>query len=181
MLARAFGHNAFYCAGNSVRREYLESLGIQTIDQSSFERFVAKKDVIRFRGLTKKLTSGVGMHIVCDMFRGAMFEAGLAALARGGVDISSGWQLQNEVTYPSAALSLRQITLDHAHVETMYAPAAVLSLFGRVFRPLIHPEIYSFEELPRAIEELRRSEQNGLAVIRVARDLPGAVAPLVPT
>ena len=120
--------------------------------------------------------SGVGAHLVCDMLRGPVYGAGLQALARLGVNVSAGWQLDTKCTYNSANLSVRQITLDHTHYETVDGCNAATELYGRVFKPTVHREIYAFEDLPRAVHELHLNTQTGIPVVRVARKLPEAVA-----
>jgi NADPH:quinone reductase-like Zn-dependent oxidoreductase len=67
MLARSEGHRAFFCSGNAARRAHLEKLGIEPIDQQAFNRFASAADVKAFHGEVKRLTDGVGMHIVCDL------------------------------------------------------------------------------------------------------------------
>jgi hypothetical protein len=125
------------------------------------------------------MTGGEGAHIVCDMLRGAVYPAGLAVLARQGVNVSAGWQLSSNVQHNSANLSVRQITLDHTHYETLEGVAAATELYGRVFRPTVHREIYAFEELPRAMEEMHRNVQTGIPIVRVAKQLPDSVQGLV--
>jgi D-arabinose 1-dehydrogenase-like Zn-dependent alcohol dehydrogenase len=119
------------------------------------------------------------MHIVCDMLRGPVFPAGVAVAAREGVNISAGWQLSQQVTYNSTLLSVKQVTLDHTHYETIQGCHAATELYGRVFKPTVHREIYPFEELGRAFKEMHRNEQTGIPIIRVAEDMPDAVAALV--
>ena len=58
------------------------------------------------------------------MLRGPVFPAGIAASSRCGVNVSAGWQLDMNVAYNSANLSVRQITLDHTHYETITGVAA---------------------------------------------------------
>ena len=120
------------------------------------------------------------MHIVCDMLRGAVFPAGIAALARQGVNVSAGWQLSTMVSYNSAGASAKQLTLDHTHYETIVGIEAATSLYGSVFKPTIHSEIYAFEDLPRAMAEMQANQQTGIPIIRVATDMPEAVADLIP-
>jgi NADPH:quinone reductase-like Zn-dependent oxidoreductase len=172
MMAHAEGHDAVYCAATAARRAHMESLGIRTIDQKEFNRFATDADIRRFGVHIRRITCGANMNIVCDMFRGRVFEAGLVAMAKQGVNISSGWQLDTNVNYNSSLLSLKQITLDHAHVETSLAAPAVASLFGRVLRPLVHPRIYSFAELPEAIDDACHGRHEGFAAIQVAARLP---------
>jgi NADPH:quinone reductase-like Zn-dependent oxidoreductase len=179
-LARTEGHRAFYCAGNAERRAALAAEGIEPIDQTAFHRFAAPEDLRAFARTVKRLTRGAGMHVVCDMFRGPLFPAGLAALGREGVNVSAGWQLDTRCTYNSAAMSLQQVTIDHAHFETIDGCGAALELFGSVFRPHVHTEVYAFADLPRALGELHRNVQSGIPVVRVAASLPPSVAALVP-
>jgi hypothetical protein len=77
-------------------------------------------------------------------------------------------------------MSLQQVTIDHAHFETIDGCGAALELFGSVFRPHVHTEVYAFADLPRALGELHRNVQSGIPVVRVAASLPPAVAALVP-
>ncbi len=175
MLARAEGHSAFFCSGSPERRAALEKLGIQGIDQKAFNRFASRDDVRAFRAEVRKLTGGADMHIVCDMLRGPVFEAGLAVSARQGVNVSAGWQLSQVVSYNSTLMSVKQVTLDHTHYETLEGVAAATELYGLVFKPTIHHEVYAFEDLPRAMHEMHRNVQTGIPIIRVAKDLPASV------
>ena len=180
MLARHRGHNAFFCSGSPERRAALEDLGIIGIDQKQFNRFADRADVKAFGKEVKRLTEGAGMHIVCDLLRGPVFDAGITAAARAGVNVSAGWQLGTMVTYNSAGASTKQITLDHTHYETLIGIEAATSLYGRVFKPTIHHEIYSFEDLPRAMAEMQANRQTGIPIIRVAEEMPEAVQSLIP-
>jgi hypothetical protein len=114
------------------------------------------------------------------MLRGPVYAAGLACMARQGVNVSAGWQLSQKVDHNSANLSVRQITLDHTHYETLEGVAAATELYGRVFRPTVHKEIYAFEDLPRAMEEMHRNVQTGIPIVRVAEKMPAAVAERIP-
>jgi NADPH:quinone reductase-like Zn-dependent oxidoreductase len=179
MLARSEGHRAFFCSGSPERRAALEAQGIAGIDQKAFHRFASPADVTAFTQHVKRLTGGEGMHIVCDMLRGPVFPAGLAAAARQGVNVSSGWQLSQWVEYNSTLLSVKQVTIDHTHYETIEGCAAATELYGSVFKPTIHREIYSFEDLPRAFHEMHENRQTGIPIIRVAREMPEAVGHLL--
>ncbi|HEX7480524.1 MAG TPA: zinc-binding dehydrogenase [Polyangiales bacterium] len=175
MLAKSEGHNVFFCSGNPDRRAALEALGITSIDQQFFNRFKTKDDIKAFSKHCKELTGGENMHIVCDMLRGPLFDAGLAVAARQGVNVSSGWQLSQVVTYNSTVQSVKQVTIDHMHYETVEGCAAATELYGKVFKPTIHKEIYSFEDLPRCMQELHDNTQTGIPIIRIAKTLPAAV------
>lgn len=175
MLARHEGHRAFFCSGTPARREALEKLGIESIDQSAFRRFAAPEDVRAFAADVKKRTGGAGMHLVCDMLRGPVFPAGIAALSRQGVNVSAGWQLGKSVNYDSAGLSVKQITVDHTHYDTIAGCRACTELYGSVFRPTVHREIYAFAELPRALREMHQNTQTGIPIVRVAAEMPPAV------
>ena len=179
MLAKAEGHNAFFCSGSPDRRNHLEGLGIVPIDQRAFNRFADGGDVKAFGKEVKKLTGGVGMHIVCDMLRGPVFAAGIAASSREGVNVSSGWQLEKAVGYDSAGASVKQLTFDHTHYETIEGVTAATELYGSVFKPTIHKEIYDFEDLPRAILEMHENIQTGIPIIRVAKEMPASVSALL--
>ena len=180
MLARANGHNAYFCSGSAERREALEAQGIVGIDQKAFNRFASRADSKAFVKEVRGLTDGEGMHVVCDMLRGPLFNAGFAAASREGVIVSAGWQLTRDVEYNSAAASIKQITLDHTHYETLEGIEAATALYGSVFKPTIHSEIYAFEDLPRAMAEMHENTQNGIPIIRVAKDMPESVAALIP-
>jgi NADPH:quinone reductase-like Zn-dependent oxidoreductase len=178
-LARAEGHDAFFCSGSPERRAALEKHGIVGIDQKAFQRFATSDAVKAFTKEVKRLTDGEGMHVVCDMLRGPVFAAGVAATAREGVNVSAGWQLSQVVEYNSTLASVKQVTLDHTHYETIAGCAAATELYGKVFRPTIHKEIYAFEDLPRAMVEMNQGEQTGIPIIRVAAEMPAAVRALV--
>ena len=180
MLARSEGHQAFFCSGSPERRAHLEEQGIVGIDQRSFHRFTGRDDVKAFGKEVKRLTGGEGMHVVCDMLRGPVFPAGVIAAAREGVNVSAGWQLDKSIAYDSAGASVKQLTLDHTHFETLRGVEAATQLYGSVFRPTVHKEIYAFEQLPRAMNEMYRNVQTGIPIIRVARDMPASVRPLIP-
>ncbi|HEX9530689.1 MAG TPA: hypothetical protein VF954_06100 [Acidimicrobiales bacterium] len=174
-LARSEGHNAYFCSGSPERREALEAFGVVGIDQRRFNRFAARDDVAAFRKVVRDLTWGVDMHVVCDMLRGPVFAAGLAVAARQGVNVSAGWQLSQTVEYNSTLLSVKQVTLDHVHYETVQGCQAATELYGKVFRPAVHREVYAFEDLPRAFEEMHLNTQTGIPVIRVADQLPAGL------
>lgn len=179
MLAKAEGHNAYFCAGSPERRAALEKLGIKGIDQKAFNRFKTKDDVKAFAKTCKQITNGESMHIVCDMLRGPVFEAGLAAAARGGVNVSSGWQLSQVVTYNTTIQSAKQVTIDHTHYETIDGCWAATELYGTVFKPTVHKEIYAFEEFPRCIREMHENTHTGIPIVRVAAKMPEKVKNLI--
>ena len=179
MLARSEGHNAFFCSGSPQRRKALEEMGIVGIDQKAFNRFAARDDVKAFNAECKQLTARTGMHIVCDMLRGPVFAAGLSVAARQGVNVSAGWQLDTAVQYNSAGASTKQITLDHTHYETVEGCAAATELYGSVFKPTIHGEIYSFDDLPRCFEEMHQNTQDGIPIIRVAEEMPASISDII--
>jgi len=178
MLARHEGHRAFFCSGSAARREHLAGQGIEPIDQKQFNRFASGDDVKAFSKEVKKQSNGAGMHIVCDMLRGGVFPAGLAALSRQGVDVSAGWQLGQKIAYDSALLSVKQVTLDHTHYDTVDGCNACTELYGTVFKPTVHREIYPFSDLPRAVREMHHNEQTGIPIVRVADEMPAAVKAL---
>ncbi|MDG1957014.1 MAG: hypothetical protein P8K07_00570 [Candidatus Binatia bacterium] len=180
MMAKHEGHKAYFCSGSAERRAALEKLGIESIDQKAFNRFASRDDVKAFSKEVKVRTGGVGMHVVCDMLRGPVWPAGVAASARAGVNVSAGWQLSKSITYDSAGASVKQLTLDHTHYETLVGCEAATQLYGSVFKPTIHSEIYPFEELPRALDEMHANTQVGIPIIQVARDLPESVKSIVP-
>ncbi len=179
MLAKHEGHRAFFCSGSPARRAHLEKLGIEPIDQKTFNRFASAEDLRAFGKLTRDLTNGTGMHVVCDMLRGPVFAAGLAAISREGVNVSAGWQLSTQLNYNSALMSVRQVTLDHTHYDTIAGCNACTELYGTVFRPTVHREIYSFEDLPRALNEMHHNVQTGIPIVRVAKDMPTSVRSLI--
>ena len=180
MLAKARGHNAWFCSGSKERREALEAMGIPGIDQKAFNRFADRSDTKAFMKEIKKQTDGEGMHLICDMLRGPVFEASMVASARQGVVVSAGWQLTREVRYNSAGASIKQITLDHTHYDTVAGVEAATELYGNVFRPTIHHEIYGFEDLPRCIVEMQENTQTGIPIIRIADEMPAKVSQLIP-
>jgi crotonyl-CoA carboxylase/reductase len=180
MLAHHEGHRAIFCSGSAARRAHLEKLGIQSIDQKELHRFADRDDVKAFNKQVKGLTGGEGANIVCDMMRGPVYAAGLAVLSRMGVNVSAGWQLDTGCRYNSANLSVRQITLDHVHFETVDGCGAATELYGRVFKPTVHEEIYAFEDLPRAMHEMHQNTQTGIPIVRVAEDMPESVRKLMP-
>ena len=180
MLAAHEGHRALFCSGSKERREHLESLGIEGIDQKAYNRFASSDDVKAFNKEVKTMTDGEGAHIVCDMLRGPLFPAGLAVMSRQGVNVSAGWQLSTACDYNSANASVRQLTLDHTHYETLIGVEAATELYGRVFKPTVHREIYAFSDLPRAVEEMHQNVQTGIPIVRVADDMPDAVQGLIP-
>ena len=179
MLAKSEGHNAFFCSGSPARREALEKLGIAGIDQQTFHRFKAREDVRAFTTEVRRLTGGENMHIVADMLRGPVFAAGLAATARQAVNVSAGWQLSQVVEYNSTLMSVKQVTLDHTHYETVDGCWAATELYGSVFKPTVHKEIYPFEDLPRAFQEMQENVQTGIPIVRVAKTMPEAVQKLL--
>ncbi len=180
MLAAHEGHRAIFCSGSPDRRAHLEKLGIEGIDQKQFNRFAGREDVKAFNKHVKGITGGEGAHIVCDMMRGPLFAAGLAVAARQGVNVSAGWQLGMVVDFNSANCSVRQITIDHTHYETLVGIRAATELYGRVFKPTVHREVYAFEDLPRAVQEMHDNTQTGIPIVRVADQMPASVAGITP-
>jgi crotonyl-CoA carboxylase/reductase len=180
MLAKSEGHNACFCSGSPERRAALEKLGIEGIDQKAFNRFASRDDLKAFGKDVKKRTGGEGMHIVCDMLRGPVFPAGVQAAARQGVNVSAGWQLDKSIGYDSAGASVKQLTLDHTHLDTVVGCNSATELYGRVFKPTVHKEIYAFEDLPRAMHEMHQNVQTGIPIIRMAKDMPESVKHLIP-
>jgi len=178
MLAKYEGHRAIFCSGSPERREHMAGLGIDGIDQKKFNRFASPDDVKAFNKELKERTGGVGAHIVCDMLRGPVYPAGIAALAREGTNVSAGWQLGQKVAYDSALLSVKQVTLDHTHYDTIDGCNACTTLYGSVFRPTVHREIYPFAELPRAVRDMHHNTQTGIPIVRVADDMPASVRAL---
>ncbi|MEY2473561.1 MAG: hypothetical protein QOK28_2890 [Actinomycetota bacterium] len=178
-LAKAEGHNAYFCSGSPERREALEKQGIVGIDQKQFNRFASKDDIKAFRKHCSQITGGDDFHAVCDMLRGPVFEAGLAVAARMGVNVSAGWQLSQVVTYNSTVMSVKQVTIDHTHYETLLGCEAATELYGKVFRPTVHKEIYAFEDLPRCFKEMHDNTQTGIPIIRIADDMPDSVKGLL--
>jgi crotonyl-CoA carboxylase/reductase len=174
-LAKSEGHSAFCCSGSPERRAALEKQGIVGIDQKKFDRFKSKEGVKAFTAECKKLTGGEQMHIVCDMLRGPVFAAGLAVSARQGVNVSAGWQLSQVVEYNSTLMSVKQVTIDHTHYETIEGCAAATALYGKVFKPTVHGEIYAWKDLPRAHQEMHDNTQTGIPIVRVADELPASV------
>ncbi len=179
MLAHHEGHRAIFCSGTPARRAFMEKIGIESIDQAKFNRFATQQDVDAFNKEVKRITGGVGAHVVCDMLRGPVFPAGLAASARQGVNVSAGWQLGKKVEYDSAGLSVKQITIDHTHYDTVAGCNASTALYGTVFRPSVHEEIYAFEDLPRALREMHQNAQTGIPIIRVAQEMPESLRGLI--
>jgi crotonyl-CoA reductase len=179
MLAKSEGHNAWFCSGSPERREALEKLGIDGIDQQAFHRFKTREDVRAFTNEVRRLTGGENMHIIADMLRGPVFGAGLAVTARQAVNVSAGWQLSQVVEYNSTLMSVKQVTLDHTHYETVDGCWAATELYGKVFRPTVHKEIYPFEDLPRAFQEMQQNVQTGIPIVRVAREMPESVKRLL--
>lgn len=179
MLAKSEGHHAYFCSGSPDRRGALERQGIHGIDQKAFNRFASRDDVRAFSGEVRKLTGGVNMHIVCDMLRGPVFAAGLAVSARCGVNVSAGWQLSRQVDYNSTLMSVKQVTIDHTHYETVEGCTAATELYGVVFKPTVHKEVYAFEDLPRAMREMYDATQTGIPIIRVAKRMPESVKKLL--
>jgi NADPH:quinone reductase-like Zn-dependent oxidoreductase len=175
MLAKAEGHAAYYCCGNGARLEALARTGVRPINRDQYRGFAGTPHIHAFREHCRTLTGGDGMHIVCDMMRGSVFSAGLAVAAREGVNVSAGWQLGPHVGYNSALLSVKQITIDHTHYETIAGCKAATELYGSAFVPGIHHEIYPFEDLPRCFQEMHRNTQSGIPIIQVAKQLPQLV------
>jgi len=180
MLARSEGHNAYFCSGSAERRSALEKQGIQGIDQRQYDRFTTREGLKAFRNHVRTLTDGTDMHIVCDMLRGPVFDAGIAVQARQSVNISSGWQLSQVLNYNSTLMSVKQVTLDHTHYETIQGCEAATELYGSVFKPTVHREIYAFADLPRAMHEMHEGTQTGIPIIRVADSMPESVKHLTP-
>ncbi|MCP3984003.1 MAG: zinc-binding dehydrogenase [bacterium] len=180
MLAKAEGHRAFFCSGSPERRAALEKHGIEGIDQVAFNRFAGRDDVRAFSKECRKRTDGELMHVVCDMLRGPVFAAGLACTARQAVNLSAGWQLSQKVEYNSTLMSVKQVTIDHTHYETPDGCAAATELYGSVFKPTLHKEIYGWTDLPRAHQEMHLNTLTGIPIVRIADEMPETVKDLIP-
>ena len=122
----------------------------------------ARDDVKAFTKEVKQLTGGEGMHIVCDMLRGPVFEAGLAARRAHGRERQRRLAARHEDRLqlgrrsrssrsPSTTPTTRRST----------ARGAATELYGRVFKPTIHREIYAFEDLPRVMAEMHAERPDG--------------------
>jgi hypothetical protein len=83
------------------------------------------------------------------------------------------------VTYNTTLMSVKQVTIDHTHYETLTGVTAATELYGKVFKPTVHKEIYAFEDLPRCMAEMVKNVQTGIPIIRVAKELPAKVRSLV--
>ena len=90
MLAKSEGHHAYFCSGSpGAARGAREAQGIHGIDQKAFNRFATARGRARVPGRGPQAhRTRVNMHIVCDMLRGPVFDAGLAVAARCGVNVS---------------------------------------------------------------------------------------------
>ena len=98
MLAQHEGHRAFFCSGSPERARTSSGLGIEPIDQKAVQPLRQRATTSRpSTSDVKKLTGGVGMHIVCDMLRGPVFAAGSRRWRALGVNVSAGWQLDTSV------------------------------------------------------------------------------------
>jgi len=135
--------------------------------------------VCRRGGEGRGRTDGEGMHLVCDMLRGPVFPAGVAAGARQGVNVSAGWQLSQVLEYNSTIASVKQLTLDHTHYETPEGCEAATELYGSVYRPTVHEEVYGWEDLPRAHHEMHLNTQTGIPIVRIADEMPDSVKGLL--
>lgn len=94
------------------------------------------------------------------------------------MNVSAGWQLSRLATYDSALLSVKQITLDHVHYETIAGCKAATELYGHALRPTLHHEVYAFEDLPRCFEDMHGNRHTGIPIIRVAKRLPDSMKAL---
>jgi hypothetical protein len=74
---------------------------------------------------------------------------------------------------------VKQVTIDHTHYETVEGCAAATELYGVVFKPTVHKEVYAFEDLPRAMREMYDATQTGIPIVRVAKQMPESVRKLV--
>ena len=70
---------------------------------------------------------------------------------------------------------MKQVTIDHTHYETVLGCAAATELYGSVFQPTVHKEIYAFEDVPRAFHEMHENTQTGIPIIRMPGDLPASL------
>ena len=84
------------------------------------------------------------------------------------------------MVYEGPPAKAKQITLDHTHYETVVGCHAATELYGTVFKPTVHGEIYAFEDLPRAMEEMHKNTQTGIPIVRIASEMPAAVAGIIP-
>ena len=71
------------------------------------------------------------------------------------------------------------VTIDHTHYETVEGCTEATALYGSVFKPTVHHEVYAFEDLPRAMAEMHQNTLTGIPIIRVASEMPASVASLL--
>jgi threonine dehydrogenase-like Zn-dependent dehydrogenase len=166
------GHRAFFYP--AARRVAPSKLGIA--DRSEELQPLPMRGVKAFPGVKRSPTAH--RHASSATCRGGV-RAGIAAAAREGVNVSAGWQLDKKITYDSAGMSVKQITLDHTHYDTIDGCNACTELYGVVYKPTVHEEIYPFAELPRALREMHQNTQTGIPIIRVAAQMPAAVQSLI--
>jgi hypothetical protein len=55
---------------------------------------------------------------------------------------------------------------------------AATELYGSVFKPTVHKEIYAFQDLPRCMHEMFLNTQTGIPIVRVAKTMPASVQAL---
>ena len=67
---------------------------------------------------------------------------------------------------------------DHGH-DTIDGCNAATALYGTVYKPTVHEEIYAFADLPRALREMHQNTQTGIPIVRVAKDMPASVKGLI--
>ena len=158
----------YFCSGHPERRGTSRAQGIAPIDQKKFNRFAAPTTCApseRSRGSPAR----DGMHIVCDMLRGPVFAAGIGRpwRAKGQRQRRLAAQHANHLQLRSA--SVRQVTIDHTHYDTIAGCNAGHRAVRRGLPPTVHKEIYAFEDLPRAMSEMHHNAQTGIPIVRVAK------------
>ena len=100
-------------------------------------------------------------------------------IAFEGLD-QSGKQTQAETLAARLSAGGRTVRqLSFPDYETPIGCAAATELYGSVFKPTIHDEIYSFEDMPRCFQEMHENTQTGIPIIRVADDMPDSVKHLI--
>ncbi len=119
------------------------------------------------------------MHIVADMLRGPVFGAGLAVTARCAVERHGRLAALADGRIQLDADEREAGHLDHTHYETVDGCCAATELYGSVFKPTVHKEIYPFEDLPRSFQEMQQNVQTGIPIVRVAKEMPAAVKDLL--
>jgi amino acid adenylation domain-containing protein len=162
-IARAAGATVLATAGSPEKRAYLQGLGVDCVADS---RSVA------FAGEVRRATRGAGVDLVLNCLAGAMTDAGLGLVRRGGVfveigktDIRSAREI--EQNYPGVAYAVYDLLgeIDRHPDEVGRQLGLLMNRFAAGALDPLPVRCFPFEEAAAALRFLARARHIGKVAI----------------